>query len=159
MPLSILPSASPTVGNIVDALGPDGNTIKAVLQAVTPTATDGSPLAGAMSVSSSATWQYAGIAGGIVDTADVAIKAAAGAGVRNYLTNIQFINTSATASEIVVKDGTTIIWRGYAPASGTQVNSVEFNTPLRGTANTALNVAMITTATATRVSAQGYTAA
>ena len=35
------------------------------------------------------TWQYAAIAGGIVSsTADVAIKAAAGAGVRNYLTTV-----------------------------------------------------------------------
>lgn len=61
------------------------------------------------------------------------------------------------ASEIVVKDGSTVIWRGDAPALMTSPAGVLFAVPLEGTANTALNVAMITTATTTRVSAQGFT--
>lgn len=102
-------------------------------------------------------WQYAGITGGIVDTADVVLTASAGAGLRNYLTSIQYINTAAVASEIVVKDGATVIWRGMAPASMTFPATVDFSAaPLRGTAATALNVAMVTTGTATRVSAQGF---
>lgn len=104
-------------------------------------------------------WQYAGVTGGITDTADVALAAAAGASIRNYLVAIQFLNTAATASEIVVKDGSTVIWRGYAAALMTVMQTVTFSVPLKGTANTALNVAMITTATATRVSAQGFTGA
>jgi hypothetical protein len=104
-------------------------------------------------------WQYAGVTGGITNTSDVALAAAAGSGVRNYLTGIQFKNTSATASEIVVKDGSTVIWRGHAGASMAQMECITFPVPLKGTANTALNVAMITTATATIVSAQGFTAA
>lgn len=103
-------------------------------------------------------WQFAGVTGGITDTSDVAIAAAAGASLRNYLTAIQFANTGI-ASEIVVKDGATVIWRGYALATTGDQQSVTFPVPLKGTANTALNVAMITTASATRVSAQGYTAA
>jgi hypothetical protein len=95
-------------------------------------------------------------AGGIVNTTDVAIAAAAGAGIRNFLTAIQWKNTAAVASEIVVKDGSTVIWRGHVSASMTIMDGFSFNPPLRGTANTALNVAMITTATATIVSAQGY---
>ncbi len=105
---------------------------------------------------SSAFWRYAGVAGGITDAADVTLAAAGGASVRNYLASIQYHNTSATASEIVIKDGSTVIWRGYAPASMTVPATVAFEVPLKGTANTALNVAMITTGTATRVSAQGY---
>lgn len=101
-------------------------------------------------------WNYAGVTGGLTDTSDTAVMAAGGASVRNYMTAIQYCNTSAVASEIVVKDGSTVIWRGMAPASMTSPVSVPFDVPLRGTANTALNVAMITTATATRVSAQGY---
>lgn len=103
-------------------------------------------------------WFYAGVTGGITDTADVAIKTAAGASIKNYLVRIQAGNGSAVASEIVVKDGSTIIWRGYIPATSGQIN-VAFDPPLQSTANTALNVAMITTATATRVSAQGYVGA
>lgn len=102
-------------------------------------------------------WYYAGVTGGITDTADVAAKAAAGASVRNYCSGIQFHNTSAVPSEIVIKDGSTVIWRGYAPAAMTQPADIAFRTPLRTAANTAMNVAMVTTATATRVSLQGWT--
>lgn len=104
-------------------------------------------------------WQYAGVTGGITDTADVAAKAAAGASVRNYVSAIQYLNTAAVASEIVIKDGSTVIWRGYAPASMLTPATVVFPVPLKSTANTAINVAMVTTATATRVSVQGFTGA
>lgn len=104
----------------------------------------------------SARWQAAGVSGGITNTTDVVLMAAGGASVRNYLTAIQYINTSATASEIVVKDGSTVVWRGVAPANMSAMQSVVFPGGLRGTANTAMNVAMSTTATATVVSAQGF---
>lgn len=103
-------------------------------------------------------WQYAGATGGITTTADTAISAApTGSGARNYLASIQFKNTSAVASEIVIKDGSTIIWRGHVSASMTAIQTVSFLPPLRTSANTAMNVALITTGTATIVSAQGYT--
>lgn len=108
---------------------------------------------------SSTFWGYAGATGGITNTTDVAVRAAAGAGVRNYITGIQFKNTSATASEIVIKDGATIVWRGHVSASMTVSDGFTFNPPLRGTANTAVNVALITTGTATLVDVQGYTGA
>ena len=106
-------------------------------------------------------WTYAAASGGIVNTTDVAIAAAAGAGLRRYLTGISIQNASATvATEVVVKDGSTVIWRGYV---GTQdlLNSVigiTFPTPLKTTANTAMNVACITTGAQVYVNAQGYTA-
>lgn len=103
-------------------------------------------------------WFYAGITGGITDTADVVVKAAGGASVRNYLTRLQYANASAAvSSEIVVKDGSTVIWRGWAQQAGL-AQGIAFDPPLQSTANTALNVAMITTGTATRVSAQGFSA-
>ena len=101
-------------------------------------------------------WQYAGVTGGLVDTSDVAIKAAGAAGVVNYLVALQYQNSDADPSEIVVKDGATVIWRGYAPGSMAYPANVVFPLPLKGTAPTPLNVAMLTTATATVVSAQGY---
>lgn len=102
-------------------------------------------------------WQYAGATGGIVNTTAVALNAAAGAGIRNYVAACQFFNSAAVASEIEIRDGVTVIWRGYVAASMVTPELVSFPLPLRGTANTAINVAMGTTATATRVSCQGFT--
>lgn len=138
-PLSVAISGYNGVGNTWDRIRADANG-----QAASPHAI------------ASARWNFAGVAGGIVNTTDVAVMSAGGASVRNYMTGLQFCNTSATASEIVVKDGSTVIWRGMAPASMAMPHNVTFDVPLRGTANTALNVAMLTTATATRVSAQGF---
>lgn len=103
------------------------------------------------------TWQY-GSSTAVTNTTDVAVKAAAAAGIRNYMTGLQYHNTSATASTIVVKDGSTVIWACQAPASMTAPANIQFPVPLRGTAATALNVAMLTTATNTFVAAQGFIA-
>lgn len=106
-------------------------------------------------------WSYAAASGGITNTTDVAIKTAAGAGLRNYLTSISIQNASATIStEVVVKDGSTVIFRCFV---GTQallnsVVNITFPSPLKSTANAALNVACITTAAAVYVNAQGYVA-
>lgn len=102
-------------------------------------------------------WQYAAASGGITNTSDVVLQAAAGAGIKNYLTGLSVANANATASEVVVKDGSTVIWRGYVAAHLT-LKDIPFPTPLQSTANTALNVACITTGTQTYISAQGYKA-
>lgn len=103
-------------------------------------------------------FNYAGATGGIVNTTAVPIVAAA-AGLRNYVAAVQYFNSAAVASELEIRDGSTVIFRGYAPASMTQPVNIVFSVPLRGSVNTAMNVAMATTATATRVSAQGYQSA
>jgi len=106
---------------------------------------------------STAIWNFASATGGLTTTADTVMIAAGGAGVRNYCAGISFANSAATASEIVVKDGaSTVLWRGYVGASQTTTQFVTFDVPLKGSANTDMIVAMITTATATRVSAQGF---
>jgi hypothetical protein len=103
-------------------------------------------------------WQYAAASGGITNTTDVALVAAQGAGIKNYLTGLSVANANATASEIVIKDGaSTVIWRMYLAANA-PIQSIRFSTPLQSTANTALNVACITTGTQTYISAQGYKA-
>jgi hypothetical protein len=102
-------------------------------------------------------WAYAAAAGGIVNTTDVAIAAARGASIRNYLKAIQIKNAHATvATEVVIKDGATIIWRGHVAAAMNSSDVFEFEPPLRGTANTAMNVACITTGAQVYCSAQGY---
>jgi hypothetical protein len=124
---------------------------KAVVRESTPLPTLTQPF-----VVPASRWQYAGATGGIVNTTAVALNAAAGAGIRTYVAAIQYFNSAAVASEIEIRDGSTVIWRGFVPASMTVPVQVVFPVPLRGTANTAMNVALGTTATATRVSAQGY---
>lgn len=102
-------------------------------------------------------WSYAAASGGITDTADVTLVAAPGAGRSNYLTSLQVCNTSATATEVVVKSGTSVLWRCKVGASMTRPAEIEFLRPLIGANNTALTAACITTATATYIDAQGYT--
>lgn len=87
------------------------------------------------------------------------IKAAGAAGVRNYTTALQYQNTNATPTEVVLKDGATVIWRGYAPANMTQPALVVFPNPLKGTAATAINFTCITALANVYVDAQGYQAA
>lgn len=103
-----------------------------------------------------ADWSFAGAA--VVNTTDVVLAAAAGAGIRRYLTALQMKNTNATATEVVVKDGATVIWRLYLPANMANADTILFPSPLKSTANAALNFACITTGANVYVAAQGYTA-
>lgn len=103
-------------------------------------------------------WSYASAAGGVINTTDVVLAAAAGAGLRRYVCSIGLSNNSATATEVVLKDGATVIWRGHLPANAPNLH-IDFSTPLKTSANAALNFACITTAAAVYVNAQGYTAA
>lgn len=105
-----------------------------------------------------ATWSYAAASGGITNTTDVEAKAAAGAGLRNYVTGLQLRGNSATGTEFVIKDGaSTVLWRGHVPPStSTGPGSFVFTPPLRGSANTAINIACVTTGTATYANLQGY---
>ena len=98
--------------------------------------------------------QVQGVTAAITNTADTAVIASGGAGVRNYVTGVTLVNSSATATVVELKDGSTVIWRGYAPANGT--SSAQFLTPLKGTAATAINAACLTTATNTYVTCVGF---
>ena len=110
-------------------------------------------------------WSYANGVTGILSntTTAVTMKAAAGAGVRNYIDSLQ-INTTAfgASSPIVIRDGAggAVLFALNVPAAGflNPIN-ILFETPLRGTANTLLEVATTTaniTGTAW-VNAQGHT--
>jgi hypothetical protein len=91
-------------------------------------------------------------------TTDQVLKSAGGAGIRNYLTGFQIKNIGTTATEYVIKDGATVIYRGYLPASMINDDDVQFVSPLKATANTALNFACITAGASVYVNAQGYQA-
>lgn len=88
-----------------------------------------------------------------------AMKAAT-ASVKNYLTGLQIINTTATASVITITDSTNSVtlWTGYIPATIGAVLEVEFPTPLRtSTVNAALSITFAS-APVCYVNAQGYQA-
>lgn len=104
-----------------------------------------------------ADWSTASIAGGIVNTTDVVLQTAAGAGLRRYVTGMTISNNSATATEFVIKDGAIVIWRDMVKANQAPI-FIGFPTPLKTTANAALNAACITTGAAVYCNAQGYTA-
>lgn len=110
---------------------------------------------------SSTFWSYAAAAGGIVSsTADVVLKAASGAGVRNFLKTLNISHdVLVSATEIVVKDGSTVIWRGKLQTTANEgLSEINFDPPLKGTANTALNVALLTSTTGgVFVNATGFT--
>lgn len=93
--------------------------------------------------------------GNKTDTSDLTLKAAAGAGVRNFLTDIVIVNTSATDTTVIVKDGSTEIARYPAPKNGGAIHSLV--RPLKTTANTALNVAASAAVSTLYVTGTGFT--
>jgi hypothetical protein len=102
-------------------------------------------------------WQFQQVTP-VADTADKVLKAAGAAGIRNFITGLQVKNINAVPTEIVIKDGATVIWRGHLSANMLNADSISFAIPLHGTAATALNFACITTGASVYVSAQGYQA-
>lgn len=109
-------------------------------------------------------WHYVAAASGIVSTTTaVTIKTASGiAGIRNYITSIDISAIGAgTATELCIRDGAAgpVLWRIQIPAAGiSNPFTIRFPTPLRGTANTLLEVVTLTSsATPVYFNAHGYT--
>ena len=108
------------------------------------------------------TWGYAAAASGIVNTTTaVTIKTAAGAGVRNYVNSCQIAtDTLGGETELAIRDGAagTVLWRTKLQTGPLNPLTVSFGSPLRGTANTLLEVVTLTAVTGgVYVSCQGFT--
>jgi len=82
--------------------------------------------------------------------------AAGGSGIRNYITDLECTNTSATDVIVTVANGAggTVIWRLSCPAGGG--NNRAFNKPLRGAANTAVFLDASAAAASVHVSLNAY---
>lgn len=111
-------------------------------------------------------WSYAAAASGIVNTTTaVAFKAAAGSGLKNYITSIQIHAEALTnATELVIRKGAggTVLWRTKIATSGLLAGrDIVFTNPLRSDANQLLEVCTLTASGAGAVyfNAQGYVAA
>lgn len=109
-------------------------------------------------------WSYASATGGISNTTTaVTIKTAAGASTLNYITSLQ-ISTDAlgAATELAIRDGAagTVLWRMKLGTGGIASYQVNFNSPLKGTANTLLEIVTLTASITggVFVNAQGYAA-
>lgn len=88
-------------------------------------------------------------------------QAAGAAGVRNYVTDIHVINTSATVSTTFsILDGATVIWTTFLSATTAALPeipvTIHFETPLKGTAATALNVQCGTTSASVYYNIGGF---
>lgn len=96
-------------------------------------------------------------------TEDVAIKSAAGASTRNYITGITCSNSSdTTATNINFKDGSTVIAVGGVNQMATTSSgafTATFPVPLRGTANKAFNFNTAVSVSSVVCCAVGYTSA
>jgi len=107
-------------------------------------------------------WQYAAATGGISNTTTaVTVCPAQGAGVRCYMTSLQLDATAlGTATEVAVRDGAsgTVIWRGYIGTAGVSNDNIVFPIPLKGTANTLMEVVTLTATVtgAVYLNAQGF---
>ena len=105
---------------------------------------------------------YAAAANGISNTTTaVTIFAAAGASIRNYLTHLDLSwNALGAGSEVAIRDGAggTVLWRGVVPITTPGSMTIQFDTPLKGTANTLMEVVTLTASVtgALYVNAEGY---
>lgn len=93
--------------------------------------------------------------GNATNTSDTEVIAAQGAGVRIYVTALIILNTSATDTHVIIKDGSTEKMRVPAPADNAGA-IVPLPTPLQLTANTALNFAAASGVSTMYVAALGY---
>ena len=113
---------------------------------------------------SSTYWNYAAAASGIVNTTTaVTVKAAAGASVRNYIMSMQCSHdTLGAVTEFAIRDGAagTVLYRGKLNTTATDMtgNTINFEPPLKGTANTLVEIVTLTAVTGgVYCNLQGYT--
>ena len=108
-------------------------------------------------------WSYAAATGGIDNSSTaVTVKTAAGAGVRNYVKSIQIAHATLGAStEFGIRDGAggTVLWRTLLHTTAMPSTTFTFANPLRGSANTLLEVVTLTAVTGdVLVNCQGHAA-
>jgi hypothetical protein len=97
-------------------------------------------------------WQYAGA---LTATTDVVAMPAAGAGIKNHVTQIQVTNTGSSVNNLNIKDGATVKLSIAVPAGQSIVMPIDAG--ITPTANTPLNVSLSASGTM-QVNIIGYLA-
>lgn len=120
-----------------------------------PISTDGAGRV-LVNIAPTTTWITGNIS--LATTTSTQVIAAAGAGVRNFITGVQISNTGSTATLITFQDGSGGTTLGYtiAPAGGG--SNITYQVPIKTSSNTAFFVACASTSTSVYISAQGYKA-
>lgn len=92
------------------------------------------------------------------NTSDTSLIAAAGVGLKNYITGVQLANTGSTTSLITMKDGSggSTLAQWIVPAGSG--SNIYLDIPIVTSANTALYFAAGSSSTTIYVNAQGYKA-
>ena len=94
----------------------------------------------------------------VTDSASNTLKAAAAAGIRNYLTGISYQNTNGTATVFSILDGASVLKTYSAAANMEAPVYIPFRTAPKTTAATALNVQAVTTGSNLIINCEGYIA-
>lgn len=136
----------------------EGTSGSPLVQTVGLSVTDAANLAAIAATATTGTAYSAVSAADITGTDSTAVKAAAGAGISTYITALSIQNlAAAVATRVDILDGSTVIWSVAVGVGGGCAN-ITFPTPLKGTANTAINAQCGTNAAQVRVAIAGYTA-
>lgn len=110
----------------------------------------------AQEIPAGTTYEQVNSAGTPITTATtVTLFSAGGSGIKHYLRHLSFVNSGATATEVQILDGSTVIYDFYAPASGGGL-SIPLTISFVGTANTALSIKTLTAGCSLLYNANGY---
>jgi anti-sigma factor RsiW len=105
-------------------------------------------------------WNYAAVAGGIVNSAVAVPIAPAVTGKRNYITDIQVSHaTLGAATELAIRDGAggAVLWRTTLGTAAVENSPFNFTTPLVSSPGNLLEVITLTAVTGgVYVNAQGF---
>lgn len=100
-------------------------------------------------------WSYAGPANGINVSTAIELSPAV-VGQRKYLTGLDISNSAITGTDVVLLDGSTIVWR-IAVGGSMLGRQLTFPTPIRSSVGASLSVRCLTAGAAVYFNAQGYT--
>jgi hypothetical protein len=92
----------------------------------------------------------------VTTATQTAIRAAQGTDIRQNVTQITYQNTNATATTLTIQDASATLIAISVPASMTLAQQLTFPTPLRGTANAALNYTAGTTGASILLNVTGF---
>jgi hypothetical protein len=92
----------------------------------------------------------------VTTATQTAIRAAQGANICQSVTQITFQNTNATATTLTIQDASATLIAISVPASMTLAQQLTFPTPLRGSANAALNYTAGTTGASVLLNVTGF---
>jgi hypothetical protein len=92
----------------------------------------------------------------VTTNTQTAIRGAQGADIRQNVTQITYQNTNATATTLTIQDASATLIAISVPASMTLAQQLTFPTPLRGSANAALNYTAGTTGASVLLNVTGF---